>query len=278
MTRLDYFAPGVYVEEADRGSRPIEGISMSVAGFVGFTEDIRGGAQRFQPMLVTNWNQYLEYFAKPGSSGFTEFNAYLPFTVRGWFDNGGGRCWVASLGTQIPPPEAQREDSDSNEMVASANGAPVLTHEITIPTVSGHPSLKVSLKPEQADLERLSIIVRADVPRAFTERPRGERSEEFSFDTEEFFRIDIMKGDRVLEGDYRHLSMDAEVRPAMGTFAGTALASSSLINLTFLAEEGSALWRKPANGVYESSVDYLPPLHLDRAIYGRRSDRAKNAW
>jgi len=32
---LDYFAPGVYVEEVDRGSRPIEGISMSVAGFIG---------------------------------------------------------------------------------------------------------------------------------------------------------------------------------------------------------------------------------------------------
>ena len=44
---LDYFAPGVYVEEVDRGSRPIAGVSMSVAGFVGFTEDVRGDAELF---------------------------------------------------------------------------------------------------------------------------------------------------------------------------------------------------------------------------------------
>ena len=42
---LDYFAPGVYVEEVDRGSRPIEGVSMSVGGFVGFTEDVRAHAR-----------------------------------------------------------------------------------------------------------------------------------------------------------------------------------------------------------------------------------------
>ncbi|NEQ99542.1 MAG: phage tail sheath family protein, partial [Cyanothece sp. SIO2G6] len=99
---LDYFAPGVYVEEVDRGSRPIEGVSMSVAGFVGFTEDIRGDAELFQPMMVTNWSQYMEYFAKPGSTGFTDFDAYLPFAVKGWFDNGGGRCWIVSIGTKLP--------------------------------------------------------------------------------------------------------------------------------------------------------------------------------
>jgi phage tail sheath protein FI len=47
MPRLDYFAPGVYVEEIERGSRPIQGVSMSVAGFVGFTEDVRGDAELF---------------------------------------------------------------------------------------------------------------------------------------------------------------------------------------------------------------------------------------
>jgi len=30
MARLDYFAPGVYVEEIDRGSRPIEGVQTNI--------------------------------------------------------------------------------------------------------------------------------------------------------------------------------------------------------------------------------------------------------
>jgi phage tail sheath protein FI len=60
MARLDYFAPGVYVEEIDRGSRPIEGVQTNIAGFIGFTEAIRNGAEIGKPMLVTSWNQYLE--------------------------------------------------------------------------------------------------------------------------------------------------------------------------------------------------------------------------
>ena len=75
MARLDYFAPGVYVEEVDRGSRPIEGLPTAIAGFVGFTEDVRGGAELYRPMLVTNWNQYLAYFGRPNSDGFTDFDA-----------------------------------------------------------------------------------------------------------------------------------------------------------------------------------------------------------
>ena len=110
---LDYFAPGVYVEEVDRGSRPIEGVSMSVAGFVGFTEDVRGDAELFKPILVTNWSQYLECFAKAGSDGFTDFDAYLPFAVQGWFANGGGRCWVVSIGTKLPGTPAPARGSPS---------------------------------------------------------------------------------------------------------------------------------------------------------------------
>lgn len=85
MARLDYFAPGVYIEEVDRGARPIEGVSTAVAGFVGFTEDVRNGAEVFKPTLITNWTQYLNYFARPNSDGFTDFNAYLPFAVYGFF-------------------------------------------------------------------------------------------------------------------------------------------------------------------------------------------------
>jgi phage tail sheath protein FI len=122
---LDYFAPGVYVEEVDRGSRPIEGVSMSVAGFVGFTEDIRGDAELFKPMMITNWGQYMEYFGKPGSDGFTDFDAYLPFAVQGWFNNGGGRCWVVSVGTKLP---------------GSAPPAPEET-ATALPTGAGKPTL-----------------------------------------------------------------------------------------------------------------------------------------
>ena len=34
-----YLSPGVYVEEVDSGSRPIEGVATSVAAFVGFSQE-----------------------------------------------------------------------------------------------------------------------------------------------------------------------------------------------------------------------------------------------
>ncbi len=54
---IDYFAPGVYVEEVDRGGRPIEGVQTNIAGFVGFTEVVSGGAemQNFSPCLLSQY-------------------------------------------------------------------------------------------------------------------------------------------------------------------------------------------------------------------------------
>jgi len=34
----EYLSPGVYVEEVDKGPKPIEGVGTAMACFVGFTE------------------------------------------------------------------------------------------------------------------------------------------------------------------------------------------------------------------------------------------------
>ena len=53
----EYLAPGVYIEEIERGPRPIEGVSTSTAAFLGETE--RGPTM---PRLVTAYNEYRRYF------------------------------------------------------------------------------------------------------------------------------------------------------------------------------------------------------------------------
>lgn len=105
----EYLSPGVYVEEVDRGPKPIEGVGTAMPVFVGFSEkaqlteridgelvtsDVLG-----RPQLVTNWTQYVERFG-----GFIE-GAYLPHAVYGYFMNGGGRCYVLSVKT-IPKAQA----------------------------------------------------------------------------------------------------------------------------------------------------------------------------
>jgi hypothetical protein len=80
----------VYVEEVDRGSKPIEGVGTAVAAFVGFTE--KGPRE---PLLVTSWEQYRASFG-----GFIE-GAYTPTSVYGYFLNGGTRAYVMRVSPAI---------------------------------------------------------------------------------------------------------------------------------------------------------------------------------
>lgn len=83
----EYLSPGVYMEEIDSGPKPIEGVSTSTAAFVGFTARSNGG----KAQLVTSWGQYEKIFG-----GFAE-GAYLPYSVYGFFQNGGQRCYIISI-------------------------------------------------------------------------------------------------------------------------------------------------------------------------------------
>ena len=82
-----YLSPGVYVEEVDRGARPIEGVGTAVAGFVGYA----GSGPINQSTLVANWTQFVDTFGD-----FME-GSYLAHAVYGYFHNGGGSCYVMRL-------------------------------------------------------------------------------------------------------------------------------------------------------------------------------------
>ena len=47
-----YLSPGVYVEEVDRGAKPIEGVGTAVAAFVGFTERAEEPGRNGHPLAV----------------------------------------------------------------------------------------------------------------------------------------------------------------------------------------------------------------------------------
>ena len=82
-----YLSPGVYVEEVDKGAKPIEGVGTSVAAFVGFAEK---GPVNY-PTFIANWGQFVQTFGAfiPGG--------YLAHAVYGYFNNGGGSCYVTRL-------------------------------------------------------------------------------------------------------------------------------------------------------------------------------------
>lgn len=83
-----YLSPGVYVREVEPGSRPIEGVGTAVAAFLGLAAQ----GPFNTPTLVTNWSQFTRTFG-----GYVD-ESYLAHAVFGYFNNGGGSCYIVRLG------------------------------------------------------------------------------------------------------------------------------------------------------------------------------------
>ncbi len=83
----EYLTPGVYIEEIERGPRPIEGVPTSTAAFLGETE--RGP---LRPRLVTSYSDYKRWFGSVFQPG-----RFVPHAVSGFFENGGKRLYVARI-------------------------------------------------------------------------------------------------------------------------------------------------------------------------------------
>ena len=83
----EYLAPGVYVEEIERGPKPIEGVATSTAAFLGETE--RGPSRR-------GWSP-----ATASTSATSATSSATRRTCRTrcktFFDNGGRRAYIARI-------------------------------------------------------------------------------------------------------------------------------------------------------------------------------------
>jgi phage tail sheath protein FI len=146
----EYLSPGVYVEEVDRGSKPIEGVGTAVAAFVGFAE--KGPVN--QPTFIPNWTEYVNNFG-----GFVK-GVYLAPAVYGYFQNGGGRCYVTRLpggeGAEAKPtvgiPSRAQPGIEGLTFTAIEAG-PEITVEVTKPTGEGVADDQFSVKVTRGTTE-----------------------------------------------------------------------------------------------------------------------------
>ena len=120
----EYLAPGVYVEEIDTGTKPIEGVSTSTTGMLGVTE--RGPVN--VPILITSYGEYSRWFGErlnilDFSQGLNDPHCYLPQGVEGFFLNGGKRVYVARV---LDTEGAVRAAFDLHDRGTSASAETVL--------------------------------------------------------------------------------------------------------------------------------------------------------
>lgn len=97
-----YQTPGVYVEEIESGSKPIEAGSTNIAGFLGIAE--KGPVN--EATLVTNWTQYTKLF------GGMHSNGWLGHAVYQFFQNGGTKAYINNLAEAPANASATTSESD----------------------------------------------------------------------------------------------------------------------------------------------------------------------
>src|SRR5579859_451079 len=141
-----YLTPGVYVEEVDKGNKPIEGVGTSLAAFVGFAE--RGPIN--EPRYIANWTQFVNTFGSFLPGGF------LAHAVYGFFNNGGTSCYVTRLpladtdGTDGASKAAQRQLPTATAQLparaAGAHGLEIMAREAG----SAGSEIKVDVLPATA--------------------------------------------------------------------------------------------------------------------------------
>jgi hypothetical protein len=108
-----YLSPGVYVEEVDRGSKPIEAVGTNTVGFLG--ESSKGPVN--EAVLITNWSQFVKTFGD-----FKDCSEHLAHAIYGFFNNGGSRCFVVNVGApaDATPAKAAPAKADDKEAAKAA--------------------------------------------------------------------------------------------------------------------------------------------------------------
>ena len=86
-----YQTPGIYIEEIPAGSRPIESVGTATAGFCGIAP--KTDAHLDKALAVNSWSQFVREFAAEDSQ-----STPLSQAVFGFFQNGGGRCYIVNVG------------------------------------------------------------------------------------------------------------------------------------------------------------------------------------
>src|SRR5260370_11289570 len=84
-----YLSPGVYIEEVDRGSKPIEAVGTSTCAFIG--ESSVGPTNEAVP--VTNWAQFTR------TLGDFQHSTYLAHAVYGFFNHRRTKAFICN----VPP-------------------------------------------------------------------------------------------------------------------------------------------------------------------------------
>ena len=108
-----YSTPGVYIEELDAFPRSIVAVPTAIPAFIGYTEfatDENGNLLNGVPFSIESQSEYETYFGTGYQSIFDpatlnpDKRFYLYDSIRLFYANGGGQCYIVSIGNYTVAP------------------------------------------------------------------------------------------------------------------------------------------------------------------------------
>src|SRR5215217_1468212 len=153
----EYLAPGVYVEEVSFRPKSIEGVSTSVAGFIGPT---RFGPVGGEPELLTSFADFERIFGGLDNIRFDDDTGqpqtpgspnYVAHAARAFFDNGGSKLYVVRVYGEADP-------DNPREYANRAIGSPVqFTLRSRFPGLAGEMRIIFALRSLPMAIRRETI-------------------------------------------------------------------------------------------------------------------------
>jgi phage tail sheath protein FI len=125
-----YATPGVYIEEKSAFSNSVVAVSTAVPAFIGYTEKALAGKRDLTntPLRITSLVEYISYFGGAPTTTFTlesdgenysitpdEGNYMLFRSMQLFFANGGGACYIVSVGNYD-------SDVEASDLVGESTG------------------------------------------------------------------------------------------------------------------------------------------------------------
>jgi phage tail sheath protein FI len=133
-----YRTPGVYISEKNAFPISVVGVPTAVPVFIGYTQfagDASGRPLYLQPVSINSLAGFEETFggAFSGHAAGHRFNLHLSMGL--FFANGGGACWVVSVGSYWDNRFPVRAEPDSHhwrpgKIIAGAPTDPAGTHSL----------------------------------------------------------------------------------------------------------------------------------------------------
>jgi hypothetical protein len=154
----EYLAPGVYLEEVSFRPKSIEGVSTSVAGFIG---PARYGPTSGTPELLTSFGDFTRIYGGidnlllAGGPDDGQIN-YLAHAVRAFFDNGGNKLYVTRV--YQPEGDADPPDPDAGKAVLPLDSPSGTILRARFPGRAGEMQIVFAVRPSASTLVQRSGV------------------------------------------------------------------------------------------------------------------------